>query len=105
MISGNNTAGDNYTLMCTANIPSDSNTSLKWLGPNGDIVKNMANIGIYLISSERSLSSGIQYSSSITFSPLQVSHNGTYTCTVPSIDTRSEDVIVNGMYTMCANLT
>ena len=96
MDSGKNIAGESYILLCTANVPPDTDVNLEWFGPNGAI--NMSTITIHLMSTESSSSSGIQYNSSITFSPLQVSHNGTYTCSVPSIrDSSSKNVIVKGM--------
>ena len=92
--------------MCVVNIPQGSDADIKWLDPNDDIIDN-STISIHLMTNvlERS-PSGIQYTSSITFSPLQVSHNGAYACTVPSVGSSSKDVIAEGilLYHECTNL-
>ena len=68
-MSGSSTAGENYTLECSA---GGSMAMFEWLGsPNGSTpVVNTSSITI----------SSNSTTSQLTFRPLQQSHNGSYLC-------------------------
>ena len=83
--SGSSTAGETYSLICSATLTSNRNPPLpdptipaptfEWFyGPNGDVP-----LPFGLAAPETVLSSGT-YTSTLQFSPLNQSHAGNYTC-------------------------
>ena len=82
--SGNETAGENYTLHCTAAVGShgDEYPNITWFGPD-DFVNPITystadNLGILL----EITNTANNFFASLKFLPLQSRHNGTYTCKV-----------------------
>ena len=81
--SGSNTAGETYSLICSATlidpIPLPSNVpspTFEWFfGPNGN-----ASLPSGVTPKTTILSSGNTYTSTLLFSPLSQSHTGMYTC-------------------------
>ena len=85
--SGTNTTGQTYRLVCSATVTgSTEQPTFTWLDP----INNLVPSG--MITTTDSMST-------LTFSPLTVSHAGTYTCrvTVGGVtETQTTTVIVNG---------
>ena len=80
---GNNTAGENYSLTCNARVSSEPN--LIWKGPGGNITEQSPSI----ILQEIIKLSDSHYAGTIVFAPLQVLHEGKYTCEIQSLDSSS----------------
>ena len=93
---GSNMAGENYTLLCEARAGSKPN--IMWSGPSGSIDESSISRGIILKETTK-IPATNQYASVIVFAPLQASHAGEYTCEIPSLDSSSTNVIVNGVLT------
>ena len=89
-LSGSNTAGEQYTLTCSASVDGTTDTpSFQWLGPDGMMVTTTDSLMITDTPS----------SSILQFDPLQSSHEGNYTCQVTvgtAIEMRSFQVNVEG---------
>ena len=86
--SGTNTAGETYSLMCSATVNGSSDQpTITWLDPmNSPVLSEMVTT--------------IGNMSTLTFNPLADSHAGTYTCrvTVGGVTrTQTSTLIVNGM--------
>ena len=89
--SGSNTAGEQYTLTCSASVDGTTGTpSFQWLGPDG----------LNVITTDSLMIIGTPSSSILQFDPLQSSHEGNYICQVTVLGTvtemRSTQVNVQG---------
>ena len=88
--SGSNTAGEQYTLTCSASVDGTTATpSFQWLGPDGMMVTTTDSLMITVTPS----------SSILQFDPLQSSHEENYICqvTVGTVtEMRSTQVNVEG---------
>ena len=86
--SGINTVGQTYMLVCSATVTgSTDQPTFTWLDP----INNPVPSG--MVTTTGSMST-------LTFSPLAVSHAGTYTCRVTAggvTETQTTTVIVNGI--------
>ncbi len=87
---GNNTAGENYSLVCEARVASMP--TLVWTTSSGGSIEELPSVIV-----QTTVKIDSHYVSEIRFAPLQASHEGEYTCEIPSIDSRSVHVTVNGM--------
>ena len=87
--SGTNTAGETYSLECSATvIGSSDQPTFIWLGPMNNPVPSE------MVTTTGSMST-------LIFDPLAASHAGTYTCRVTAGDVTETEiftVIVNGTY-------
>ena len=85
--SGTNTAGETYSLECSATVTgSTDQPTITWLDPMNEVPSEM-------VTTTGSMST-------LTFNPLAASHAGTYTCRVTAggvTETQTSTVIVNGM--------
>ena len=99
-VTGNNTAGKNYSLECSATVTgSTDQPTIIWLHDGDEI---------YLTETTRmmsppSLRSSSDYSSTLTFNPLLTSHAGTYTCTAmvgSVVETAAVVVTVQSEYSL-----
>ena len=89
--SGTSTAGQTYRLMCSANVTgSTDQTTFTWLHNSSNITSDICRMD----------TGDGSYSSNLTFSPLSVSHAGTYTCKVTAggvTETQTIILTVNGI--------
>ena len=101
--SGSNTAGETYSLMCSAilfdPIPLPSNVpspTLEWYyGPNGNA--SLPSGVTPMATAVNNNSNSITYTSTLLVSPLSQSHTGMYTCRIGAgILANSATIIVNG---------
>ena len=87
--SGTNTAGQTYRLVCSATVTgSTDQPTFTWLDPMNNSVPS----GMVTTTGNMS---------TLTFSPLAISHAGTYTCRVTAggvTETQTYDIIVNSKY-------
>ena len=100
--SGSDTAGESYTLICTAAVGSqrEGNPNLMWFGPHDSIYRPITNstsdsLGLIIETTNTTTT----FTSSLKFLPLQSKHNGTYTCEVNfqgKAETRHKIVNVKG---------
>ena len=86
--SGTNTAGETYSLECSATVTgSTDQPTITWLDPmNNPVPSEMVTTTVSM--------------STLTFNPVTASHAGTYTCRVTAggvTETKTSTVIVNGM--------
>ena len=90
--SGTNTAGQTYSLVCSATVTgSTDQPTFTWLDPMNNPVPSV------MVTTTGSMST-------LKFSPLIVSHAGTYTCRVTTggvTETHTTTVIVNGTIFFC----
>ena len=88
--SGSNTAGEQYTLTCSASVDGTTDTlSFQWLGPDG----------MMLTTTDSLMITDTPSASILQFDPLQSSHEGNYICqvTVGTVtEMRSTQVNVQG---------
>ena len=90
---GKTKAGENYTLICEANVTSRPN--IVWLDQSGIMIHQVATPhGIVLQETMKVPNLENLYTSSITFAPLQASHAGNYTCKIASLGSYSIQVHV-----------
>ena len=76
--SGTNTAGETYSLECSATVTeSTDQPTIIWLHDGNEISPTDPTRMV----SPPTLRSNSDYSSTVTFNPLLTSHAGTYTCT------------------------
>ena len=91
-ISGTNTAGETYSLECSATVTgSNDQPTITWLDPMNNPVPSG------MVTTTGSMST-------LTFDPLSASHAGTYTCraTVGStMQTATMDVTVESKFYRC----
>ena len=99
-VSGTNTAGETYSLKCSATVTgSTDQPTITWLDDGVEITSSDATRMV----SATTMSSGGSYSSILTFNPLSASHAGTYTCRVMVGGVTASQtfmVNVNGVYTL-----
>ena len=97
--SSTNTAGQTYMLVCSATVTettSDPQLTFTWLHYGSDITPDTT----YTRMVSTAMDPGdCSYSSTLTFSPLAVSHAGTYTCRVTAggvteTQTNSDETVV-----------
>ena len=90
--SGTNTAGQTYRLVCSATVTgSTDQPTFTWLDPMNNQVPSV------MVATTGSMST-------LTFSPLTVSHAGTYTCKVTTegvTEIQTTTFIVKGMFVVC----
>ena len=100
--SGSSTAGETYSIMCSATlltpVPLPSSVpspTFEWFfGPNGN-----ASLPSGATPTETVLVNGNTYTSTLQFSPLTQSHVGNYTCHIGAGRlVKSATINVNGMY-------
>ena len=76
--SGSSTAGEAYTLSCTATIaaglPGNPTVSIGWLGPSGTVTSGSG------ITLGTQATQGTTTTRTLTFNPVRVAHAGGYTC-------------------------
>ena len=86
--SGTNTAGETYSLECSARVAeSTDQPTITWLDPMNNPVPSE------MVTTTNSMST-------LKFNPLATSHAGTYTCRVTAggvTETQTSTVIVNGI--------
>ena len=99
--TGNSTAGEVYTLSCTASVVEKLVLvpTIQWEYSNGSAVEGGSTFTLSDV-----VTSGNTTTRNLTFSPLQTSHGGKYTCraiiNIPSISisglnsSKSTDVVV-----------
>ena len=79
--SGSTTAGENSSLLCSANIiitNDETQPTFEWFfGPNNRSLPSGVNVTPTAAMDAQNM---YNYSSSLQFSPLNQSHTGTYTC-------------------------
>ena len=89
--SGTNTAGETYSLECSARVAETlGQPTITWLDPMNNTQ----------FPSESDMVTTTGNMSTLTFNPLATSHAGTYTCRVTAggvTETQTSTVIVNGM--------
>ena len=75
--SGNTTAGEMYTLSCTATVVEDLVVVpiLQWKYSNGSVVNSGSSFTLSAM-----ITSGNATTYNLTFNPLRTSHGGEYTC-------------------------
>ena len=104
--SGSNTAGESYSLKCSATLfdpvplPSDvpSPTFGWFIGPNGNASNSLPSGVTPMTTASSSNSTSITYTSTLQFSPLSQSHTGVYTCQLGAGSlANSANVTVNGI--------
>ena len=90
MASGSPTAGENYTLECSA---GGSEGTFQWLGPPDGRTPVVSSGSVTITSTSTT--------SQLQFRPLQQSHNGSYSCSTSSggqtLSSEPIDISVNGI--------
>ena len=95
-VSGTNTAGETYSLECSATVTgSNDQPTITWLDDDVEISSSDATRMVSVIT----MNPGSSYSSTLTFAPLSASDTGTYTCRVMA-ESQTFMVNVNGVYTL-----
>ena len=82
--SGNNTAGEQYQLICAVDTSTNNAPNFSWLGPpdGGLLPSGNSDTGMVSDVFSNGIPSGFIHSSILQFDPLQSSHEGNYTCQI-----------------------